>query len=740
MTEHNNLYIWYEDIMQFVKVHTSALFTMQITSISSCGDNLMILANEHLFEASVQHKVTKLYQVESEYQERSMKKDIAQFLCSKLSIKRVPHLSNVKKIYCDVDGESFIAILAHVAIEVKDPEKVIYDFTKLLDECEFVESGIMDVTFEVKRQTFPANKFVVSSRCHHLRDLINQEASMLCKIQEDRVTPEMFNCILVWIYTNKLGDDELNKIFNSTNTEKANKKLARNFVSLCQDWKLDVVLNNISSSKFFCKFIQPPTTVKVNSFKWFSMETLPELYDITILLADNQQLEAHKVILMMRIEYFKMMFYHSWSESTKIDLRHVSINFMKPIIQFAYDNDASAFRKANYTENFMFNMCAILDQFLIEDVKNIFESMIMRKVNLKNCAENLEFSFMYNCELLKDFCMEFICVNISRLLEGSILDTLDIEIMKELSKFYKQYFNFDTDSSHIITPAFDAPTDEEIDKVIEGFDLSSYTEKLQQSMKKTAKNKNRLSKSELLKRNYEKEAIKNMKNDDEEQFVMEQMTPKTPDIDISGSWQKKKERKDSGKRKIPTAALCNEVMKNETIKREPMIDLKNLRNSWSEEVAEPTRSIITLADFGIKMKNKPVVIEDVKPQSLPTLEIKSAWNMDNVELKPHNQHESSSSDPFKSTQTKKKGSSPKPLSFVQKNFTSIVRDERKDKSIHEKIKTKSLILTQIEEKAIMELSEFYNIDNIFDEAIKIQRKVQKASQNLSQWQHQSNVV
>lgn len=731
MTEHNNIYIWYEDIMSFVKVHMSALFTMQITSILTCGDGLLVSANNHLFVASIQHKLSKMYQVESEYQEKSSKKDIAQYLCSKLIIKRTPHLANIKEVYCDSDGESFIAILANVALEVKDPEREVYDFSKLLDDFEFADSGIMDVSFEVGGKTFKANKFVVSARCNHLRKLIGNEQTH--RIADCRLTPEMFQSILVWIYTNTLKDDDLADIFKSTISDEMIKKLATDFIAICQEWQLNTICNTISSSKLFKKFVQS-STAKVNLFKWFSMDSLPELYDVTILLDDNQQLRAHKVILMMRIEYFKMMFYHSWSEGTKIDLRQVSINFMKPIIQFAYDNDAEALKSANFTENFMYNMIAILDQFLIEDVKNIFETMIMRKVNLRNCAENLEFSMMYNCEILKNYCMEYISLNVARLLEGNVLDSLEIDTLKELSNFYKKYFEYDTESSRIITPAFDAPSDEDIEKSIDGFDLSSYNEKLQQSMKKTPKSKNRLSKSELLKRNYEKEAIKNMKNDENEPIVIEPTTPKSPEIDTVG-WQKKRERKDSGKRKIFSAAKCNEVIKNEPILHEPMVDLRNLRNSLSEE-PEPLRNVITLADFGIKIKNRSIVIEDPTPKSPPQVEVtKSAWNMENVELKPHNIQQQSTSDPFKNVPVKKKGT---PQPQVEKKFSSIVRDERKDKSIYEKIKTKSLILTQIEEKAIMELSEFYNIDNIFDEAIKIHRKVQKASQNLSQWQHQSN--
>lgn len=731
MTQHNNIYIWYEDIMQFVKVHMSPLFTLQISSISSCGDDLLLLANSHLFRAVIQHKLSKIYQPGSEFQEYTLKRDIAEFLCSKLSIKRVQYCSNVKEFYCDDSGESFITILSHVAVEVKEPERAVFDFSMLLDEYEFTDSGIMDISFEVKQEIFRANRFVVASRCDYLKKLIEVEAENgSCKINGDKLTPSMFRCILQWIYTNHLSEDEVEIIFGTANNEKLIKQLAEDFIEIITEWNLSGLYNCVISSKPFNKFNHK--VMKVKSFKWFSMENLPNLYDVTILLDENQKLRAHKVVLMIRIEYFKMMFHHSWSENSTVDLRHVPINFMKPIIQFAYDNDIESLKKADYTENFMYNMCAILDQYLIEDVKNIFESMIMRKVNLRNCADNLEFSITYNCQYLKQFCMEFICFNLSRLLEGPVLDNVDSDILQELSTFYRQYFKFETDSNRIITPAFDAPTDEEIENIIKDFDFSAYSEAIQQSLKKTSKVKNKLSKSEMLRRNYEKEGMKNMRYDE---VSPEPTTPKSPEADKSvttpvenKSWQKR-ERKDSAKRKVLTAIKVNEIMKNEEIQHEPMVDLKNFRVSISEE-PEAGRSIITLADFGIKSKKKITPV--VTPVKVEIPEVKPAWKMDSLELKAPNLQ--TASDPFKVTPAKKKASTPK-ASSTEKNFTSIVRSERKDKLNYEKIKSKSLILTQIEEKAIMDLAEFYNIDNIFDENIKIERKVHFTSQNLSQWQH-----
>lgn len=43
-------------------------------------------------------------------------------------------------------------------------------------------------------------------------------------------------------------------------------------------------------------------------------DSYPELRDVVIKLQDNQEIHAHKCVLMSRLEYFNMMFSHSWTE------------------------------------------------------------------------------------------------------------------------------------------------------------------------------------------------------------------------------------------------------------------------------------------------------------------------------------------------------------------------------------------------------------------------------------------
>lgn len=730
LTENKNLYIWYEDIQQFVKIHISTSFTAQIQTIKPCRGDLLLLVNGHLFNGLLQHKVSKMYNLQSDYQEFHTKKEIAQFLCSKLNVKRIANVSDVESYFFDPHGTSFVAILKHVNVAVPELAKDPFDFSELLDDGMLMDSKIYDIKINVERESFRANRFIIYSRSKYLKNLLETEAKDgEMTINDNRLTNGMFRVILKYLYTNDITDDDAKLILKPNDKNAATS--IENFHSLLIDWDLNGIISCISKMKQFKKFLPKQEPIRMSHFKWFKLENYPELYDVVIVLDENQKLRAHKVVLMMRLEYFKMMFHHSWSEESVVDLKHLSINYLRPIIQFAYDNDMSALMNTNFSENFLYNMIAICDQYLIENVKNIFESMISSRVTIRNCADNLEFSFTYNCNSLRDYCMRFICCNLSRVLEGNVLDNLDVEMLQELSKFYKKFFNYETDSNRIILPAFDAPTEEEIDEAIKDFNLATYVDSNNNhNIKKTPKVRNRLSKSELLKRNYEKEAIKNIQIDE---LPIDQTIIKSPEVVSNMTWHRtERERKDSTKKKSVLAAMkCNEIMKSE-VAAEPeilplMVDLRSL--SISEDY--PRSSSFTLADFCVKSKktSSSPPIDAVTPTKT---EPKPAWNMESIELKPINLD----LDPFSATPSKKTQTPKQKASSAEKNFSAILKDERKDKENFVKTKSKSLALTQIEEQAIIELSAFYNIDNIFDENIKIQRKVHRASQNFSQWQCQ----
>ena len=80
------------------------------------------------------------------------------------------------------------------------------------------------------------------------------------------------------------------------------------------------------------------------------------------------------------------------------------------------------------------------DQLLVERLKNLCEFRLSNLVNLKNVVEIFEFSDQYEAKQLKDFSMEFISANLVTLLEAKQLECTSAELLKELSKFYRNYY------------------------------------------------------------------------------------------------------------------------------------------------------------------------------------------------------------------------------------------------------------------------------------------------------------
>lgn len=68
------------------------------------------------------------------------------------------------------------------------------------------------------------------------------------------------------------------------------------------------------------------------------------------------------------------------------------------------------------------------------------------------------------------------------------------------------------------------------------------------------------------------------------------------------------------------------------------------------------------------------------------------------------------------------------------SFSTILAEEKKQREYFERMRTKSLVLTQIEETAIAELRAFYNVDNVADEVITIERKSIPRTMNFAVWQ------
>ncbi|XP_038109988.1 inhibitor of Bruton tyrosine kinase [Culex quinquefasciatus] len=243
------------------------------------------------------------------------------------------------------------------------------------------------------------------------------------------------------------------------------------------------------------------------------------------------------------------------------------------------------------------------------------------------------------------------------------------------------------------------------------------------------------------------------------------------------NWQKVVDKKDPKKKPFTTALKVNEIIKSETRGQENFSNLKSLLEKTPSPGQEPDPTgydsgynsarlnTFNLSDFAIqkpKLSQKQrkrlsstserpkeavqVTTPDATPQPAnPWKNVNnSAADMFKSEpipfpSSPHGDRKISTSfdqatSPLSNSLPRataaKSPAQPTTVKTVVANghkkaqkeeFTKILEDERRQKQYYEKIKSKSLVHTQIEERAIEELRRFYNADSVYDENITIER-------------------
>jgi inhibitor of Bruton tyrosine kinase len=494
-------------------------------------------------------------------------------------------------------------------------------------------------------------------------------------------------------------------------------------------------------------------------------------------------------------------------QKNHVNLTTIPHEYMLPIIDFLYDNSPATIKSQKYTDTFLFNMIAVCDQFFVEELKKVYEEIVSEKISMKNVGELLEFGFTYNCELLKGQCMQFVSLNLAKVLEQRLLDTLDANMLAEVNKFYRNFYNID--EFRVITPYSDAIDDEELERFVKDFrvdfGLTKESESNDTTPTQKGKAKSKLTKQMQAKRNYEKEGIMSIQSLSIEQPESE----RKPDTKMAAlkdeaksistklklesvHWTTVKEKKEVVKKK-PTGVLAG-LRANEILQAESKVNDKFTKLSigdkvtpektpevpivvpsspaapaWGQiakplEPAEPEveRMVVCLGDFawtpqkGSKQRKRlssetlksPVTPEPAKTNGNP-------WNTNNNTLasliRPPSEigrsetiiiPQKAKSQPLKTPPSVSNSfsksfnntfGSPKPGASM--SFSEILEDEMREKQYVEKVKSKSLVLTQMEETAIEELRLFYNVDEVFDENIKIERKRgHKGLVNYAIWQ------
>nr|XP_005157916.1 inhibitor of Bruton tyrosine kinase [Danio rerio] len=188
----------------------------------------------------------------------------------------------------------------------------------------------------------------------------------------------------------------------------------------------------------------------------FTLKKGSHLCDVTLRSVDGKEFSCHKCILCARLEYFNSMLGSSWMEATSCSALSLPISseVLQVILEYIYTDESHTVRDAVNME-FVCNVLVVADQLLITRLKEICEVVIAEKLMLKNAAELLEFSTIYNAEQLKLSCLQFIVLNMAALLESKALEILSDDVLVDVAAAYRR--TIPAMQRRLITPYADAP-------------------------------------------------------------------------------------------------------------------------------------------------------------------------------------------------------------------------------------------------------------------------------------------
>lgn len=780
LTETNVVFIWYENTQQFYSCNFSPIRLPEIKKIIYKCNQVLILSdgcvyrgkcNQLALPAGGQEKPKQNMDIwQNNDQNRT---EISREHYVRIDLQRLPNIDRAVNIVCDESFSSFAVLQESHMKYFKKPTlpRREHHFKKLYhDTCD--SDAVHDVVLHVDGERFAAHKFIIFSRAPGLRELIRCYLDKNVYLNFDNLTGKMFELVLKHIYCNYWPtEDDIDCMQQSLGPNKPQKRsrVCEMFHVHLQKFQL------VELAKFVQSYItegQFPLPSR-QRFNRMHRTDFPDLYDVRIVCEEGEVLEAHKCILVSRLEYFEMMFMHSWAERATVNFESVPVEYMEPILDYLYSLDTEAFCKQNYTKTFLYNMITLCDQYFIESLQNVCESLILDQISIRKCGEMLDFAAMYNCKLLQEGCLDFICQNLARVLTYRSIEQCEATTLHLLNDHYRKMFHTVFDYRQI-TPFSEAINDELLLSFVDGSEVDlDYRMAADSKLKDAARHKQKELHNKQDAHHYEKQAISSMMRSlSVSESTPDQQTPNQENTpNEAKNWSRVVDKKEQ-KRKLPETALkVNNLLKQEELSSPELVVLSprsvTERTPNKEQSpplpASPTEAstplsksynldLSTLMGQSQKLSQKQrkrlsSESQNWRAQSSATFELNTtpqvvpnAWGI--TSSSPTTYPEAFNSPPAT-------GSITDPTSFANmmrgqaatvaaspdqsNSFSKILADERRQRESYERMRNKSLVHTQIEETAIAELREFYNVDKIDDETITIERKSRPSNINFSTW-------
>ncbi|KAF9424947.1 hypothetical protein HW555_000248 [Spodoptera exigua] len=746
--------------------------------------------------------------------------------CTSVRISKIPNIYRAVSIAVDSEGLNFACLQIKPTCGLRSlPELSPTSMSKHMEslrECATEDDLLHDVIFKVGPKSYPAHMYIIASNSDHLYKLYQEKLAQTNPGDKPEVTlenvhPEAFERVMKYMYTgscdvaelgpcglkitkeelvkkDKEAEEELDvienpseisafEVYNKQSDKAKRQRNRRNTdtpprthlycdpVKLVQATakRLQVMALHKLLDKFFykngsiCLKESASSNYSRNPAPSWRREAFPELVDTNVVCKDGAAIPAHKCVLAARLDYFQGMFMHSWTESKMLSKVTLPINYgiLLPVINFLYTDSCPEIENSDSID-FICNLLIVADQLFITRLREMCEIALANLINLKNCAELCQFGHTYNATQLKQCCMEFIALNLNSVLENRALDLLEETLLDDITQYYCKFNPIM--SSRVITPFFNAPSDEIIEEFAKNYpvnlELTDEEYKKDDSIIEIVSKKKKGKKIEYTESEKERmryESVSSVTSLDLSNDTSKDITLSLSKIskdtekgtkdkqekwtEVPSSQQKQLKVVQARLKAINIAKdIMNEAPSESftkltksssssamTIEKLPTSSRMSVspKESPTSESIWGTQGNLVISHVGPKLsqkQRKKLAMQGTETSSQTIDDFFSKVTVGSPPEKPKN--------PWKICEPPVASSSPKSKTI---EFNKILTDQKKQKEDHSRIMTKPLLMTQLEDKAIEQLERFYNIHEIDDELITVRRIELQVSS--PQWLH-----
>ncbi|XP_066249133.1 inhibitor of Bruton tyrosine kinase [Euwallacea similis] len=759
LTNTGSLFLWQESDAILRRCIFSINRSLNIIQVGLNINNVLFVTKDgEAYKGEARPRKRKA--ADKEKSDKTFKSDFHKFIdkdeCISVKLERIPRVHRAVWIQSDPKGHNYGIVqdrpykyFTPYDITASTMSENMSDLLTTADGCD----GITDIEINISGRLFPAHKYVLASRSQYFLNLFNKNHNSIMEFKGYQ--PIIFEEFLKYIYTGnsellELGDlkneallhlclkplqenDKENDAIvecedgsnrsafeyysrmkdQSTNNVKKLENPVRMLHEMAKRFEvveLQKILSNLDMVKCSVRVKKGGKEVKKSPII-FNKSACPELYDVEIICKDNKVLKAHKCILSARLDYFGNMFSIRWGGdvTSKMTMPY-SKSVVDALLEFIYTDSLDRLDEKDMDQ--LFKIIILADQFFVDRLKEQCENILSNLLTIKNAVQLLALADAYNADNLKANCFEFMQQNMISFLELRLLDDLNAPLLKELSDFYQIRRSLDC---RVITPYSTAISDEEITMIssmypmdiTEKKDKNNGKQKMPNSSKKRSRTHKSSTSEKILSESFEKEVAQFANNN----------------ASISKFSSKRAEGsllENSIPARVKSIVVVNNLGLCEGEFEEDFTPLQRTSDYGSPNASfgdfpllnSPPKQLGFYSKPQHKLETKAKVVK-LSQKQRKRLSSESS----NIVLASSPNLAESPKNPWKILQD--------PVSPVNSpptdNFETIISNERKQKENLVKITSKQLVYTQIEDKAIDELKKFYNVDNIEDEIITIER-------------------